>query len=66
MKGTRQAHSAWLGNTVPANHAEPDPNMNPKVVPTAVELLTMPRLNGEAFSVVYAKEPVYTPPRENP
>ena len=33
-------------------HADADPRMNPRVVPTAVELLMIPLVTGEAFSVV--------------
>ena len=40
--------------------------MNPSVVPAAVELLTSPRISGEASSVVYTIEPVNSPPSEKP
>ena len=36
------------------------------VVPAAVELLTRPRISGEAPSVVYTIEPVNSPPSEKP
>ena len=48
------------------SHAEPEPRMNPMVVPAAVELLTRPRISGEAPSVVYTIEPVNSPPSEKP
>ena len=40
--------------------------MKPIVVPAAVELLTRPRISGDASSVVYTIEPVNSPPSENP
>ena len=40
--------------------------MNPIVVPAAVELLTSPRIIGDACSVVYTIEPVNSPPSEKP
>src|SRR5262245_60920372 len=43
------------------SHADPEPRMNPRVTPAAVELLIRPRANGDADSVVYTIEPVNSP-----
>src|ERR1700761_8544490 len=68
MNGARQPHLAtWSAlMEVFTNQAEPEPSMNPIVVPAAVELLTMPRVIGEADSVVKTMEPVNSPPTEKP
>src|SRR5882724_5666054 len=49
-KGARQPQDwTWSGrNKELINHADPEPRMNPIVVPAAVELLTMPRVSGDA------------------
>src|SRR5262245_59999482 len=67
-KGTRQPQLAtWSArNKELTSHAGPEPRMNPMVVPAAVELLTMPRVIGDADSVVNTIEPVNSPPTEKP
>ena len=54
MNGIRQpqADAASAPRATFTSHADPDPRMNPSVVPAAVELLTRPRHAGEASSVV--------------
>ena len=54
MNGTRQPQEATCSgrNSVFTSHADPDPSMKPMVTPEAVELLTSPRISGEADSVV--------------
>ena len=68
MKGTRQPQAATCSgfNSTVINQAQPEPRMNPMVVPTAVELLTRPRLADGANSVVYTIDPVNSPPTEKP
>ena len=54
MNGTRQPHADACSapSQTLTSHADPDPRMNPSVVPAAVELLIKPRIAGEACSVV--------------
>src|SRR5690349_22855480 len=68
MNGMRQpqlATASALSDRF-TSQAEPDPRMNPIVVPAAVELLTSPRIVGDACSVVYTIDPVNSPPSEKP
>ncbi len=47
--GMRQPHAATCSGLSSAltSHADPEPRMNPIVVPAAVELLTRPRIDGD-------------------
>ena len=68
MNGTRQPQLATASalSVRLTSQADPEPRMNPIVVPAAVELLTSPRIIGDACSVVYTIEPVNSPPSEKP